>query len=269
MVADHEATPFSMILHAGDVCYAGTGSDWEYEDVWDLWVDLVEPLAANIPYMFSVGNHEHYYNWAAYTNRFTMPGDQSGGNGNFWYSIDYGNVHFTMFSTEHNFTIGSPQYNWIEQDFKKANMKNPRPWIIFSGHRPWYNSDQSEWEDHTVGGRIQTQLEPIMVKYNVDIYLCGHQHMFERVHPTINGNVVNNGGPNHNYYVRPGAPASVVQATAGVFLDHEFVSPQPTWSAYRTSEWGYGRMSVNTTHIHYEFVMESDGSVEDEFWLQK
>ena len=52
-----------------------------------------------------------------------------------------------------------------------------------------------------------------MVKYGVDLYLCGHQHMFERIHPTINGTVVDSGGATHNVYHNPGSAASVVQAT--------------------------------------------------------
>lgn len=43
----------------GDVCYAGTGSELELEEVWDLWGDQMQPLAAYVPYMFAVGNHEH------------------------------------------------------------------------------------------------------------------------------------------------------------------------------------------------------------------
>lgn len=43
----------------GDVCYAGTGSEYEVEEVWDIWGNMMEDLAANIPYMISVGNHEH------------------------------------------------------------------------------------------------------------------------------------------------------------------------------------------------------------------
>jgi len=59
MVAFHAQDPFSLVVHAGDVCYAGTGSDWELEEVWDVWEDLVQPIAAYVPYMFAVGNHEH------------------------------------------------------------------------------------------------------------------------------------------------------------------------------------------------------------------
>lgn len=44
-----------------------------------------------------------------------MPGAQSGGNHNFWWSINYGNIHFTMLSTEHPYSPGSPQYMWLEE----------------------------------------------------------------------------------------------------------------------------------------------------------
>ena len=75
----------------------------------------MEPLAAVVPYMFAVGNHEKYYNFTSFNTRFLMPGAQSGGVHNFWWSMNYGNVHFVMMSTEHDYSPNSPQYNWLEE----------------------------------------------------------------------------------------------------------------------------------------------------------
>lgn len=61
MVKANAENPFAMVIHAGDICYAGTGSELELEEVWDIWSDQVQPLAAYMPYMFAVGNHEHVY----------------------------------------------------------------------------------------------------------------------------------------------------------------------------------------------------------------
>lgn len=70
IVKANSKNPFAMVIHAGnlscislidflgDICYAGTGSEEELEEVWDLWGDQVQPLAAYMPYMFAVGNHE-------------------------------------------------------------------------------------------------------------------------------------------------------------------------------------------------------------------
>ena len=55
------------------------------------------------------------------------------------YSFDYGSVHFMMMSTEHNFTEGSPQYKWMEDDLKNVN-RTLTPWIVIAGHRAMYTS---------------------------------------------------------------------------------------------------------------------------------
>jgi len=51
------ATPFDQIVHVGDIAYGGTGSTWEFEGLWDLFFIQIEPFAAYVPYMVSVGNH--------------------------------------------------------------------------------------------------------------------------------------------------------------------------------------------------------------------
>uniref|UniRef100_A0A6B2L5Y2 Purple acid phosphatase n=1 Tax=Arcella intermedia TaxID=1963864 RepID=A0A6B2L5Y2_9EUKA len=266
MIASHQEEAFDVVLHAGDICYAGTGHEWEIEEVWDIWEDWVEPIAANVPYMFSVGNHEQYYDFMAYNNRFLMPGAQSGGNGNFWYSFDYGLVHFLCFSTEHPYLPGTPQYAWIEQDLIKANKnRQERPWLIVSAHRPFYCTDANEWDAHRPGSVLPAFFEPLFLQYKVDLYVCGHQHVYERVHPNINGTVVASG----NTYTNPAAPVYLVHATGGVLCDLDYVEPQPEWSAVRLSETGFGKMVINETHIAYQFLLYQNGTVGDYFYLQK
>ena len=43
----------------------------------------MQPLTAHVPFMTTVGNHESFYNWSAFTHRYTMPAQASAGNGNF------------------------------------------------------------------------------------------------------------------------------------------------------------------------------------------
>ena len=52
------AVAANLTMVVGDLAYAGTGRELEFEPVWDVYGDLVEPLAANAPFMASVGNHE-------------------------------------------------------------------------------------------------------------------------------------------------------------------------------------------------------------------
>ena len=54
-----------------------------------------------------------------------------------WWSYEVGLIHFVGISTEHNYTIGSDQWLWLENDLKSVN-RDVTPWIIFGGHRAMY-----------------------------------------------------------------------------------------------------------------------------------
>ena len=63
-------------------------------------------LAAYVPYMVTVGNHENHYNFSNYKARFDMP--VAGGDGqNMFYSYDIGPAHLISFSSEF--------YWWVSQ----------------------------------------------------------------------------------------------------------------------------------------------------------
>ena len=70
-------------------------------------------------------------------------------------------------SSEHNFTIESPQYQWLEQDLKYVN--HSEKWIIFAGHRPLYSSTTYSAPELEVNENMKMHLEPLLLKYNVDL----------------------------------------------------------------------------------------------------
>jgi len=222
--------------------------------------------------MIGVGNHERFFNWTAYNSRYHMLGDQQkdkGANNNYWYSFDYGFVHFAMMSTEHDYEPNTPQYIWLDNDLKQANKNRAKtPFLILTGHRPMYCSDVAEYDAHKAGSHLQMVIEPLMTKYSVDLYLAGHMHCYERIFPTINGTVISY-GKDKKTFENPGAPMQVVQGTGGVFTDKKWVQPAPTWSAKTGSEWGYGRMLVTANTIHYSFMDTIANKLIDEFWLIK
>lgn len=53
----------------------------------------------------------------------------------FWYSFEYGPVHFTMLSSEHDLTSGSKQRRWLEADLDAVDRCRT-PWLIVALHRP-------------------------------------------------------------------------------------------------------------------------------------
>ncbi len=67
-------------------------------------------------------------------------------------------------SSEHDFTVGSPQYTWLDTDLKSVN--HSEKWIIFTGHRPIYSS--TIWgNEQKVIHQMRIELEPLLSRYSV------------------------------------------------------------------------------------------------------
>ena len=135
----------------GDLSYAGLSSamprlniskEDEFEHVWDLYGIQSQAVAATRPWMVTNGNHERFYNYSAFINRYSMPAEKSGGSlDNFWYSYDYGNVHWISISSEHDLDDGSVQKEWLRNDLAAAASSERRaevPWIVLALHKPLY-----------------------------------------------------------------------------------------------------------------------------------
>lgn len=141
---DHFIKPFNFVFLTGDIAYAGMNSEQrgESEPIWDLFGELTEKFAAYTAFMPGVGNHEKYYNYTAYANRYVLP-RQFPGQTNLFFSFDYGQVHFTHFSSEHPYQLGSEQYNFLEQDLMQARDNPNIKWIVVGVHRAFYSSNQN------------------------------------------------------------------------------------------------------------------------------
>ena len=56
------------------------------------------------------------------------------GNWIYWYSFDYGGIHVIQMSTEHNWTRGSEQYEWLQHDLEQVD-RSVTPWVVLTAHR--------------------------------------------------------------------------------------------------------------------------------------
>ena len=73
----------------------------------------------------------------------------------------------------------------------RRSRQDSADWIVFSVHRPLLCSDSSEWDAHKPGAPIHKALGPLLHQYGVDLVLTGHEHAYERIHPTtMNGTVL-------------------------------------------------------------------------------
>lgn len=127
-----------MVLHIGDFGY---DLPWDDAKLGDRFFRSIEPIASKVSYMSVPGNHEFYFNFTQYRNRFTMPNSEQ----SLFYSFDIGSAHIIGFTTEIYFSLFDKedqlqtQYNWLVKDLKKANENRKQtPWILVIGHRPMY-----------------------------------------------------------------------------------------------------------------------------------
>ncbi|CAM4827731.1 unnamed protein product [Rotaria magnacalcarata] len=261
---DHHITPFSAVVHVGDISYAGNGAKEEIAEIWDLWGTQVEPISSILPYMTNVGNHEAYYNFTAYRNRFRMPGPESSGLDNFWFSFNTGPIHWISMSSQHYYAKDGPQYSWLVNDLAQAAKNRiQQPFIIVVTHRPLLSSLDNELDQHLPNSTLFQTVYPLFVENRVQLIITGHMHAYERIFYDNTTVVVN------NTYINAPSPVIVVQGTGGALYTDKWVEPQPWWSISRLLEYGYGRLTVSTDKIqrrlHYEYLLEHDKSTYDQF----
>jgi len=266
-------------LHFGDLSYA-LGQAW----YWDLWFRIIEPMAAQIPYMVSVGNHEydHWHggnkdpskapgngfspSWGNFANdsrgecgvpiyyRFSSP---SNGNSVFWYSFDYGPVHIIQLSTEHDWTRGSTQYNWLASDLAAVN-RTATPWIVITGHRMMYTTQLQEMGDWVVSEHMKAEMEDLIYENKVNLMLVGHQHSYERSCAVYKRECQPDGkGTVH-----------IVVGSAGAGLEPGgFSTALGKWSLARIQDWGYTRIAADDKSLNIQFLLNSSGEIFDEVTL--
>jgi hypothetical protein len=265
---------YGLLVHVGDIAYtSGT------QTVWDGFLNEMQPITAQRPYQVCVGNHEHYFNFSGYLNRFAMAATagqahSSGGLllrdtvpplavNNLEYSFDYGGAHFVAFSTEHDLETAA---RYLAEDLAQVDRKTT-PWVVVFAHKPLYCSTKDYYDCERHGPHtIAPIIEPILKHHQVDLCLFGHLHNYERSYPVFNGTVMG------TTYTDPQAPVHMVIGMAGdnEGLTSAFASPSPSWSARHDVRLGYARMTFESrSSMTFEYVLAEDGSVADSFTLTR
>jgi hypothetical protein len=160
MVQYREAYPFEFVLLLGDNLY-GTETPADYKKKFS---DVYEKLLGNkVKFYATLGNHDEP-NERFYEN-FNM-------NGKEYYRFTKGNVAF--YSLDSNY-MDKKQLEWLENELAKDTSE----WKIAFCHHPPYSSGGKHGSDKP----LREVVEPIFVKYGVNVVLTGHDHFYERVKP--------------------------------------------------------------------------------------
>ena len=253
-----------MIIHNGDISYA----DGEFEH-WDVFMRKVEKIASRVPYQVTPGNHEMWFNFSAYINRFYMPDERS--HQNLYYSFQVSNIQFIAMDTETWYDrarISKTQAKWIENELvtAAANDVNKLRWKIAYGHRPLYCSNHGG-QDIPHGNKVlRDAIEDVLYTNKVDLVIQAHEHDYERSLPVYKTNV-----QSMNYTNCP-APVYVVNGAAG---NREKNSKPPGGPSYwpkglnRTNFVSFGYIKINPNNVTWKQILSANEEILDQFVIVK
>ena len=156
----HSVFPYDFAIMLGDNLY---GSERPQDFAAKFERPYKPLLDAKVAFYAALGNHDDP-NQRFYKN-FGM-------NGKRYYTYQKKDVRF--FALDSNY-MDQDQQRWLDEELSKSNSK----WKIAYFHHPLYSS----------GGRhgsevdLRTQVEPLFVKYGMDVVFAGHEHFYERIRP--------------------------------------------------------------------------------------
>jgi hypothetical protein len=160
MTKVHAAFPFDLVIMLGDNMYGGqTPSDYvrKFEQPYALL------LAAGVKFQASIGNHDRpeQVSYKPYNM-----------NGQRYYTYVRGNVRFLALDSN---LMDRKQVEWVDATLRDAREE----WKICYFHHPLYSNAAR----HGSSVDLRVLLEPMFVKYGVNVVFSGHDHVYERLKP--------------------------------------------------------------------------------------
>ena len=153
--------PFEFVVMVGDNIYGGnTAKDYDRK----FALPYKPLLDGGIKFYAALGNHDDP------SERFYKPFNM---NGERYYSFKPADG-VRLFALDSTY-LDEKQLKWFEEQL----MASGAEWKIAFFHHPPYSSGETHGSDES----IRTQLEPLFVKYGVNVVLTGHEHFYERIKP--------------------------------------------------------------------------------------
>jgi 3',5'-cyclic AMP phosphodiesterase CpdA len=161
MAAWRTRFPFEFVLMTGDNLY-GSERPRDYEKKFSVPYKAL--LDSGVKFYASLGNHDD--SEQIQYKLFNMDGKK-------YYSFKpKGGVRF--FAIDSNY-VDDKQLQWLEKELAASGSD----WKIAFFHHPLYSSG----ETHGSADLQRGLLEPIFLKYGVNVVIAGHEHFYERLKP--------------------------------------------------------------------------------------
>jgi 3',5'-cyclic AMP phosphodiesterase CpdA len=160
MNSSRQTFPFDFVIMLGDNIYGGNNAS-DYRKKFELPYKLL--LDAGVKFYAAIGNHD------SPTQKSYKPFNM---NGQAYYTYKKGNVEFFVLDSSY---MSPLQLAWLEKEL----LNSRADWKICYFHHALYSSGAF----HGSAVELRRVLEPLFIKYGVDVVFAGHEHVYERMKP--------------------------------------------------------------------------------------
>ena len=160
MTTKRAGFPFDMVIMLGDNLY---GRQQPGDFIQKFSRPYAPLLDAGVKFYAALGNHDQQ------TNRNYEPFNMGRER---YYTYARANVRFFVLDSNY---LDPAQFTWIDGALNAAKEE----WKICYFHHPLY----SDGRTHGSEVDLRVRLEPLFVKYGVDVVFSGHDHVYERITP--------------------------------------------------------------------------------------
>ncbi len=160
MMQFYQKFPFNFVIMLGDNIYGGK----KPADMQKKFETPYKPLLdAGVQFYAALGNHDDKDE--VFYKLFNM-------NGQRYYSFKKGNAEFFVIDSSY---FDPKQMAWLDKELAGAGTD----WKICYFHHPLYSSGTY----HGSSTELRAVLEPLLLKYGVQVVFAGHEHIYERIKP--------------------------------------------------------------------------------------
>jgi hypothetical protein len=192
-----------LMVHLGDIVYPHFSVGQTDTRCLSVYRDLLRTT----PSFFAWGNHDLYagpdpllaaFRWPTnstpleqHTAEKTWPES--------YFSFDAGDAHFVVlfwpYSYQYFMREGCPQLQWLEADLAATT----KPWKFLFLHHPvntsgGHRNDDYNWNGIPDRNEVAARLMPVAARHGVQMIFSGHDHNFERFHPSQGTHLIVSGG---------------------------------------------------------------------------
>lgn len=236
-----------LILHAGDLVYR----KGELGDYHKKFFRPYRDLLSRAPFYPVLGNHDvRTDNGKPFLDTFSLPTNGPPSvQAERCYWFDYGDARFVgVDSTLDRETLSEAVAPWLQAVLKAPHAK----WKFVYFHHP-----PGAGGNRPADAKVRETLVPAIEAAYVDVVFCGHNHLYERTHPMLQGKTAPSNGV---IYVTSGA--------GGKSLYEEHHGDAPYLAAFNDATYSFTWVNINGSRLELMQISEDD-SILDKIILSK